>query len=263
MEEFGLNFDNILDASDLYSDDDAQLEETKPSEDDGTKEPDSEETIEIPAEGFAANVFADPESVGGEDNANENHGGNTTPPADGTSPKNTYSSIASAFKIDGVPLFSEADDETIKGLQSAEDFEEFLKSRVQEYVDNRLDDEQKRIKEALTYGMQPSDVQIFENSIKNLEAIREEDITAETEEGEQLRKQLIFTDLTMIRGYDEARAKKKLEQIFNASTDIEDAQDALVACKDYYKTKYNESFAEQKKTYEEAVAKNKAAADKL
>ena len=261
MENFNLDLNNIIDASELFSDD---AQEQGNLTDDPTEEgrESEQEEIIIPAEGFSASEFADPESVGGE-NANENNGGDTTPPAAGSSPKNTYSSIASAFKIDGVPLFSEADDKTIEGLQNSDDFEEFLKSRLREIVDSKYDEEQKRIKDALTYGMEPTDVQIFENSIKNLNSIREEDITAETEDGEELRRNLILTDLTTVRGYSEDKAKKKLEQIFSAGTDIEDAQDALTACKEFYQSKYKTAFEEQKKAYDKAVAKNKETADKL
>ena len=105
------------------------------------------------------------ESVGGEP---ENPKGNTIPSnEEPPSPDNTYSSIASAFKVDGVPLFSEADDEELKKISSVEDFEDFLKERLEKAIDDRFDDSQKRIKDALTYGMEPSDIQVFENSLRN------------------------------------------------------------------------------------------------
>jgi len=261
MEEFSLNFDNIMDASELFSDDVTQENENVQTS--GEEESSgSEEDNEIPAEGLKASDFVDSESVGGE-NTSENDLGNAVPPAAGSSPDNTYSSIASAFKIDGVPLFSDADDEKLNGLQSADDFEEFISSRLKDVVESRLTDAQKRIDNALTYGMNPSDIQIFENSIKNLDSISDADLTAETERGEAIRRDLILTDLTVVRGYTEAKAKKKVEEMFAAGTDVDEAQDALDSCKKFYSAEYQRVLNEQKKIYDDAVAKQKAAADKL
>ena len=263
MEEFNLSMDNIIDAKDLeFTEpikDDVKTEEKKNPEEDKLSEEEKQKEIEIDntAEVLDA-AHLELESVGG-DKKSEDKGG-TGDPTEVSSP--TYSSIASAFKVDGVPLFSDADDEDIAKLESASDFEDFIQERLEETVKSRLGETEKRINDALTYGMNPSDIQVFENSLRNLNSIKEEDVRSESEEGENLRRQLILTDL-INRGFTEDRAKKKTEQSFEANTDIDDALDALESNKNFYQSKYDEEFNAQKAEYQKAVEKSKENAKKL
>lgn len=265
MEEFNLSMENVLDASDLELDNkvvepEKTKEETKePEHKEEEKKEEKQEFIENEATEVLDAANLELESVGGDKSEKET--GSTGSQAEGTSP-NTYSSIASAFKVDGVPLFSDADDERLSKIDNANDFEDFIKEKLEETVTNRLGETEKRINDALTYGMEPSDIQVFENSLKNLDSIKEEDINAETEEGENLRKNLIYTDL-INRGFSEDRAKEKVQKIFENSTDIEEAKDALESNKKFYKAKYDEEFNARKAEYEKAVEDRKKDAEKL
>jgi len=265
MEEFNLSMENVLDASDLELDNkvaepEKVKEETKePEHKEEEKKEEKQEFIENEATEVLDAASLELESVGS--NNSEKETGSTGSPAEGTSP-NTYSSIASAFKVDGVPLFSDADDERLSKIKDANDFEDFIKEKLEETVTNRLGETEKRINDALTYGMEPSDIQVFENSLNNLNSIKEEDINAETEEGETIRKNLIYTDL-INRGFSEDRAKEKVQKIFENSTDIEEAKDALESNKKFYKAKYDEELNARKAEYDKAVENRKKDAEKL
>lgn len=205
-------------------------------------------------------LFDNPESVGsGKDNQEEEE--DTQSEKDkGTSPKtNFYSSIASALKEEGI--FPDLDDDTLNGIKTPEDFAEAVEKTVQA----RLDERQKRIDAALQADVEPDEVRRYEQTLANLDAIKEEYITDETEKGERLRKNLIYQDFRN-RGYSEARAKREVEKSFNAGTDIEDAKEALESNREYFSTQYQdlireaqeEAKKEQRKIKEEAAQLKKS-----
>lgn len=264
MDSFDLTMDSILDAKDLEFGSEPPKEENKETKETETKETKEEKQEPEFFDNNTAEVLdaesLELESVGSGNSEKDN--GGTGSSAEGSSP-NTYSSIASAFKVDGVPLFSEADDERLSKLQTAEDFEDFINERINEAVESRLDDTQKKIQEALTYGMEPSDIQVFENSLKNLDSIKEEDIKDESEKGENLRKQLILSDLINVRGFSEERAKQKVQQIFDSGNDVDEATDALESNKKFYKTEYDRLFNEKKQEYDKLVENRKKDAENL
>ena len=198
------------------------------------------------------------ESVGGGES--EKDKGSTVNQTEGSSP--TYSSIASAFKVDGVPLFSDEDDERISKIESASDFEDFIKEKLEAVIDSRLGETEKRIKDALTYGVEPSDIQVFENSLQNLNDVKVEDIEDESEKGENLRKNLIYTDL-INKGYSKDRAEKKVQQIFDANLDVDEAKDALESNKKFYQTEYDKLVNEMKGEHEKLVKKREKDAEDL
>jgi hypothetical protein len=93
-------------------------------------------------------------------------------------------------------------------------------------VQSKLDAKQKRIDEALGVGIEPDEIKKYENTLNYLEGITNDIIEDESEQGEQLRRNLIYQDY-INRGFSEARAKKEMEKSFNAGTDIEDALEAI------------------------------------
>ena len=127
MEGFNLSMDNVLDASELdlekpvVEEPKQEQKETKSETDTDENKTQEEEQIEnIEAAEVLDAAHLELESVGGEKKSGSEGSPNNTEEV--SSP--TYSSIASAFKVDGVPLFSDADNEELEKLQSAEDFEE-------------------------------------------------------------------------------------------------------------------------------------------
>ena len=245
MEELGI--DNILDPEDienLFSTEeeetnDKEVQETSPE----TKEEKTETTEELNIEG----LFEDtPESVGSEEHQEGEDTNSEKKP--GSSPNNNfYSSIAKALKEDGV--FPDLDDETVTNIKEPEEFAEAIEKQIQA----RFDERQKRIDDALNVGVEPSAIKQFENTISYLDSITEDALTAENEQGENLRKQLIYQDL-LNRGYSKEEAQEEVGEIFDNGTDVKKAKRALSGNKEYFKASYKKLVDEAK---EEAAKEEK------
>ena len=259
MEE-ELSLDNILGAEEidnLFVEDDAQ-EIPPPSKDggeDGSEEnhdsKEKDETTEVDVD----TLFTEPESVGGgKDNKEEKE--DTTPKGDGTSPKNFYSSIAKALKEEGI--FPDLDDESYSKIKEPEDFRDLIEQQIKAGLDER----QKRIDEALTAGVEPTEIKKYENTIDFLDSIEEESISDESDKGEKLRKDLIYQDF-INRGYSKERAAREVQKSLNAGTDIEDAKEALKSNMDFFKDKYDELVNEAKAEAEQEEKERKGQAEKL
>ena len=246
-----------IDVENLFSDDGGEEEtQVTPPAPKEKEEKEIEKTTEE-EEISPDDLFDNPESVGsGKDNQEEEE--DTQSEKDkGTSPKtNFYSSIASALKEEGI--FPDLDDDTLNGIKTPEDFAEAVEKTVQA----RLDERQKRIDAALQADVEPDEVRRYEQTLANLDAIKEEYITDETEKGERLRKNLIFQDFRN-RGYSEARAKREVEKSFNAGTDIEDAKEALESNREYFSTQYQDIIKEAQEEAKEGQRKIKEEATQL
>ena len=249
-----------IDVDNLFSDDGGEEEiQVTPPAPKEKEEKEIEKTTEE-EEISPDDLFDNPESVGSGKDNQEDEEDTQSEKDKGTSPKtNFYSSIASALKEEGI--FPDLDDATLSDIKTPEDIEEAKKKTVQA----RLDERQKRIDAALQADVEPDEVRRYEQTLANLDAIKEEYITDETEKGERLRKNLIYQDFRN-RGYSEARAKREVEKSFNAGTDIEDAKEALESNREYFSTQYQDLIKEaqeeekegQRKIKEEAAQVKKA-----
>lgn len=246
-----------IDVENLFSDDGGEEEtQVTPPAQKEKEDKENEKTTEE-EEINPDDLFDNPESVGsGKDNQEEEE--DTQSEKDkGTSPKtNFYSSIASALKEEGI--FPDLDDDTLNGIKTPEDFAEAVEKTVQA----RLDERQKRIDAALQADVEPDEVRRYEQTLANLDAIKEEYITDETEKGERLRKNLIYQDFRN-RGYSEARAKREVEKSFNAGTDIEDAKEALESNREYFSNQYQDLIKEAQEEAKEEQRKIKEEAAQL
>jgi hypothetical protein len=234
----GLSLDNIMtgdEAAALFAPD-TQEEETvdkgtESSEESKEEKKETKETAEIDVD----SLFTDQsESVGSESNKEKED----TSSKEETSP-NFYSSIAKAFAEDGV--FQDLNDEALSKVKDAESFRDLIEQKIQA----QLDDRQKRINDALNAGIEPTQVQKYENSMKILNGISDDDIEDESEKGENLRKNIIYEDYIQ-RGFSKERATKAVERSVAAGTDIEDARESLQSCKDQMSKAYKAAIAEAK-----------------
>lgn len=249
MEMESLNLDNILSPDQI---DNFFGEETTDGDKDKSKE---EETTEDKVD--TENLFS-PESVGSEDKKDTGTEEDTSKSKEentGSSP-NFYSSIASALKEDGI--FPDLDDEVVSKISTPEDFAELFESQIA----SRLDTVQKRVNEALNMGIEPTEIQKYESTLKYLDSIKEESITDESENGEKLRKQLIYNDY-LNRGYSKERANREVKKSFDGGTDIEDAKEALKSNKEFFEKSYDELISEAKREAEKAEAKTRKEAEDL
>ena len=246
-----------IDVENLFSDDGGEEEtQVTPPAPKEKEEKEIEKTTEE-EEINPDDLFDNPESVGSGKNNQEEEEDTQSEKDKGTSPKtNFYSSIASALKEEGI--FPDLDDDTLESIKTPEDFAEAVEKTVQA----RLDERQRRIDAALQANVEPDEVRRYEQTLANLDAIKEEYITDETEKGERLRKNLIYQDFRN-RGYSEARAKREVEKSFNAGTDIEDAKEALESNREYFSTQYQDLIKEAQEETKEEQRKIKEEAAQL
>ena len=247
-----LSMDNILtgdEIDNLFLDDALQ---GNPPEKKDDETPDKDEK-DITTEVNPDELFGEPESVGSGDNNEGTE--DTNSKKDGTSPK-FFSSIAKAFAEEGI--FPDLDDDAIERVNSPEDFRELIEQRIK----SELDERQKRIDEALNYGVEPSVIKQYENTIAYLDSIDARKISDEGEQGETLRRNLIMQDL-MNRGYSRERAVKAAEKSFRNGDDIEDAKEALAGNREYFKGQYDKLVKDAKQEQDAQAKAQKEQAEQL
>ena len=167
------------------------------------------------------------EKVGSEDEREENA---ISSKSDGSSPS-IYSSIATALKNDGI--FPEFSDEELSAANTPEAFAELFEKAIE----SKMDERQRRIDQALGNGIAPDTVKMYEQTLSYLGSITDDALNDESEQGENLRKQLIYNDL-INRGYSQEKAVKEVEKSFKSGSDIDDAKDALSALSNFYQAGY-------------------------
>ena len=221
----GLNENFILDESqiDMLFNSDLTPEDFSPGK--GEEEKEETETTEVNPEDLFGNK---PESVGSEEDIQDNEETTSTKEV-GSSPNNIYSSITNVLVEDG--FFTNLEDKEIK---NAEDFVQL----VEEQIQAKFDERQKRIDDALNAEVEISIIKQYENTLNYLDSISDSHINDESERGETLRKQLILQDL-LNKGYSKERADRELKKSFDSGSDIEDAKDALLSNKEFYKKGYD------------------------
>ena len=225
-----------------------EQQETPPEEKENKEQ---EETTEITNVEDLFNT-EESESVGSED---ENKEKEDTQSKKAGSP-NTYSSIAKAFADEGI--FPDLEDDEVEKIDSAES----LRAAIDKQIQAGLDEKQKRIDQALNYGVETSEIKKYEQTLNYLDSLKDDAITAEDTQGENLRKQLIYQDF-INRGYNKDRALKMVERSFNAGTDIDDAKEALKSNRDFFQDEYDSLIEEAKKAQEKEETDRKEQAEKL
>ena len=252
-----LSFENIMSGDEienLFADSDEEIVTTETEGTEDKKDKEITDTTEVNVD----TLFTDkPESVssGTEENQEIEKDTNTSS-KEGSSPKNFYSSIAKALQEEGI--FPDLDDDTTSKISTPEDFAEIVEKTIQ----SKFDERQKRIDDALNYGVEVTEIKRYENTIQYLDTIKDDVLIDEGDKGEQLRKQLIFQDFVN-RGYSQERAQREVTKSLNAGTDIEDAKEALKSNKEYFESQYNSMIEDAKKEDQKSVETRKEEANKL
>ena len=253
--DFILSGDEI-DAMNLFDEDvgSESTNETQPPDNTG-EENNEEKTTED--EVNPDDLFS-PESVGSENNnEDDKEKENTTSTEDGSSPKsNFYYSIANALVEEGI--LSNLDENEVKEINSAESFAE----AIEKHVNAKLDEKQRRINSDLEANIEPDAIRQYEGVINYLENISDDAITDESENGEKLRKQLIYQDF-INRNYSKERAAREVKKSFDSGSDIEDAKEALLSNKEFYTKQYNDLIEEGQKAEKADREKLKKEASEL
>lgn len=257
----GIDLDNILDEDGIDLFNDVEKEETPPNpqekegeetpEDKGGEGGEHKETTEVDTD----NLFGDtPEGVGSEEEKDKEGEDTHDDKGKGNSPKaDFFSSVANALAEEGVfPDLSPDDIEKIKTP------EEFLKA-VQDQISAGLTEQQNRVKEALDNNVEPNIIRQYEAGIKWLEDISDDTLKDESENGEKLRRQLIYQDF-INRGFSKQRAEKETNRSIENGTDVEDAKDALSSNIKFYKDQYQGILDDAKQKQEQEKADREARA---
>jgi hypothetical protein len=159
---------------------------------------------------------------------------------------NIYSSIAQALKEDGILTLEDSD----LNIKDANDLASAFMKQVEKLTEEKFDETQKKINEALTAGVPNDEIAQFENMIKYLKSVDGAAIEEESSESEELRKNIIYQDFVN-KGFSEEKATKMMQKSIDAGTDIEDAKEALDELKKFYQTSYDARINEAKKATEE------------
>lgn len=237
----GIGLDNMLGAEEIQKlfgegeETQEVLEEQNATEE--TKD-NQEQTAEVDFSDFIGNQS---ESVGSEENSEGNRETPDSKNDTGAPNKNLFSSIAKALRDEGV--FPDLSDDTCDNIKDAEAFRKLF----DEQVSNSLSERQKRIDAALNGGADTEEIRNYNNDLSINEFLNAKDtidrLESESEDGETLRKQVMYQDY-INRGFSEERAKKLVLKSVEDGTDIEDAKEALNSCKDYY-SKRVESYQQE------------------
>lgn len=252
-----LSIDNILDQGDidnLFMDNETQeTQESQPENkgnEDNIETPEQEQTTEVNTD----DLFVEPESVGSEENK-EKEGTETE--KESTSPNNNfYSSIAKTFAVESI--FPDLTDDEIKNANSAEALVELINKQI----DSRLDEKQQRVISALDAGIEPDDIRRYENTLSYLDSIEEDKLNAETPEGEELRKRLIYQDY-INRKFSPERANREVQRSIDSGNDITDAKEALQSNKEFFNDQYNDLLQKAKEEEQRFEKERKQQAEQL
>ena len=252
-----LSMDNVLDdekiVENIFSDSPFPNEENKieTSEEDKSKEESNKEKnnnkplSEQEVVELFNNDTATVESVAKEEKGKENTSSiKEEKEKDDTPDNNFYSSIASALMGDGV-LSLTLSDEELGNIKTPEDFTELITKEI----NNRFDESQRRLKEALDLGINPKEIKSYEDTINNLQNLRNQDFSGDDEPSINLRKQLIFRDF-INKGFSEEKAIRYTERSISTGNDIEDAKEALESNIEYFEALKNSKYEEAKQSIE-------------
>ena len=261
MEE-ELSLDNILGADEIENlfADDEETQETPPANEETSEKEDKDKNKEETTEVVDVDTLftEESESVGsGKEDDTKEKEGTESDKDKGTSPKNNfYSSIAKALKEEGI--FPDLDDEIVNKIKAPEDFADAIEKQIQAKFDER----QRRIDLALNVGIEPTEVQRYEQTLNYLNSLQDSEITDESDKGEKLRQKLIYTDF-INRGYSKERAQREVQKSFNSGTDIEDAKEALASNKEFFQAEYDNLIKDAQEEEKKEVQKRKKQAEDL
>lgn len=164
------------------------------------------------------------------------------PSEEGGNSPDFYNSIAASLNSDGVLQLPEED---LKNIKSAED----LSSAFKKHIESQLSEENKRVLEALDLGISKEEFSQVEKTLSWLAGVTDDIVSAETDEANVIRQNLIYQDL-LNSGVSEDKARKLVKHSLDEGTDIEEALKALENNKKYYLGKRNEIVEKKKQEIE-------------
>jgi len=256
----GIGLDNMLGAEEiekLFSDQaDAASEAAADDGEDGVPATsENNDTVEETAEvDFSDLLGNQSESVGSEEHTEGNRETPESGNDSGTPQANLFSSIARATRDEGV--FPDLSDDEVNAVKDPATLRQMFDNQITKMLDER----QKRIEQAINGGATPEELNEYQQALNLSQYLENKDtfdlLTKEGEDGEKLRKQMMYQDY-INRGFKHERAVRLIQKSFDDGNDIDDAKEAFESCKEFYKNKVEgyqqelEQRQRQKKDYEE------------
>lgn len=250
-----------LSMDDIYMDDD-----TTNGGGDGTKEGQDSQDPFAGSDPEADALFNGTETVGsagtGQGVQSSDDGASGTDPGiqngeQSSSDGGLYGSVARALMEDGILHIDDA-----SGVTDAAS----LRDAIEAEIYGRMNPMQQRVTAALNYGMRPDEIQEYEGALQELGGYTDEMVADESEDGVELRKNLIY-QACLARGMNDKQAEREVDKSFKAGTDLEDAKDARSTIYDALRERYdgamNERAEAQRKAYAAREEYNRALYDSV
>ena len=254
----GLGLNNMLSAEQVEkmfgneAANESETQETTTEAPTSTSEQEETETAEVDFSDLLGNQ---PESVGSEKNTESNREIPESNNGSGTPQTNLFSSIARILRDKGV--FPDLSDEDAEAIND----EEALEKLFNDKVSNMFDERQRSLEKALQGGASTEEMQQYQQALQYAQFLDSNDsselLTQEGEEGDKFRKNLMYQDY-INRGMKHERALKLIQKSYDDGTEIEDAQEALESCKEFYKSQIDDF----KQEFEERQKEKKASEEK-
>ena len=239
----GINFLNEEQVIDLFSENENVEKEMNNSGNNVVDENNSEDNVEKISDQEAAMLFDNGEPT---EEVVEEHEQPIKREQPQNQPTETLNLNSITKQLANEDIFANVSDEQIENVKSVEDFRNLIETAIH----NGLTEQQRRISEAMDAGVPNEDITDFEETIKFLHAIKKEDILAENEDGDNLRKRLILQDY-INNGKTTEEAVEIVKKIFDNGDDINYAEKALKRNKEYFQQRYKQLVEEGKQKVEE------------
>lgn len=195
-----------------------------------------------------------PPSVKGDENDNgddsdiDDSDKNIKPDSSTQNPK-FFSSLVQALKEGGILEDVEDDD-----IKSQADFMKVMDESIKQREFADLNDEAKEYLEALRNGVPHDEIVQHQKLQANYSAITDEALEDDSENGEELRRNVIMTNF-MSKGINEAKARKLTDKLVEAGEDITESKEAISELKASEKAAFE---ADRQAKAEAAKAREKA-----
>lgn len=165
-----------------------------------------------------------------------------------------FSSLVQALKEGGI--LEDVDEDTIK---TQEDFLKVIDDSVKAREFEDLNDNQKEYLEALRAGVPYEAIVQHQQTQQNYSSITDEALEEETDEAENLRRNVIMVNY-ITKGISEAKAKKLTDKLVESGEDIAEAKDAIVELRTAEKNAFE---AEKQNRVAQQKAREKAEKDSI
>ena len=245
MEKLDFNFiegENGIDINDAFNNIDItkDMDEESESSVSDDNEPDEEDMESFDLGGSEEDEDAK-ESKTSESNNEENTSSSSK--AEESPMQNILSSFAKAMLEEGV--FS--DIENVDEITTAEQLKEVIEKMIEDKSNQRFDDKQKRLLEAMDIDPDISDIKAIMDERKKFDGLSDDILETEGEQYDNLRRNIIGYYMSVVLGYSNDRVNKEVNKSIKAGTEIEDALDAYHEIINSLDSKYESALSEKKR----------------